>query len=142
MVNYINGKIFKIVSEVNGQIYIGSTVQNLNNIHNKYKFKYRKWLEDNNNDYYSVYKLFELGNTRIEVIINYPCDTREELVKREMYYINEIPNVNIIKPHKYRTSKWYKNNLKAVCLCDSVYRSCDSKRHFRTKKHQLFISNL
>lgn len=73
MVNYNNGKIYKIINENNESIYIGSTVQKLSQRYSKHPHK--------------------KPNNKIILIENYSCDSCEELRKREQEVIDENNNL-------------------------------------------------
>lgn len=79
---YLNGKIYKIVNDLDDDIYIGSTTQNLNkrfgdhksNIHNRKCTLYKKMI------------LLGTIHFTIELIEDYPCSTKYELMEREEYW--------------------------------------------------------
>ena len=74
MVNYQNGKVYKIINENNEIIYIGSTTEE--------KLCKR----------YAKHKL-KAPNHKIILIENYPCNSKEELCKREQQIIEEHSNL-------------------------------------------------
>ena len=73
MVNYQNGKIYKIINENNEVIYIGSTVQELSQRYTTHTHK--------------------SPNHKIILIEKNPCNSKEELIKREQEIIDEYPNL-------------------------------------------------
>jgi len=88
MPDYKNGKIYKIVCNTTGKIYIGSTTVLLCrrlaghvNAYNKSKYSSSKEILDG-------------GNYSIVLIENVVCETKEQLLKRERYYIESIECVN------------------------------------------------
>jgi hypothetical protein len=124
--DYKNGKIYKISNIVNDLVYIGSTTQSLSrrmsyhrsSINVKSKSTSRLYTE-----------MREIGcdNFFIELLENFPCDTKEELHAREMYYIRDYDSLNnglnkycsIIDTIRLTQCKmknrennkiWYKNN--------------------------------
>jgi hypothetical protein len=70
MVNYQNGKIYKIINENNEIIYIGSTAEE------KLCRRY-------------THHEYKAPNHKIILIENYPCNNREELRMREQQVIEE-----------------------------------------------------
>jgi hypothetical protein len=82
MSNYNNGKIYKLVSKFTDMIYIGSTVQTLQRrlIIHKY--------ETRHNFTNSSANMFIWDDCEIQLIENYPCNSKNELVEREQYYID------------------------------------------------------
>lgn len=82
MSNYNNGKIYKLVSQFTDMIYIGSTVQTLKQRINTHIFETRHNLLNSSKN------MFIWGDCQIELIENYPCNSKKELVQREQYYMD------------------------------------------------------
>jgi len=95
MPDYQKGKIYKLVSDHTDEIYIGSTIQSLCKRLSGHKrdFK-RETLRCMSK------KLIELGDVKIILIENIPCDSKEELLKRERHYIETMDCVNKMIPYK------------------------------------------
>lgn len=116
--DYKNGKIYKIVDNTNGNIYIGSTCQPLCKRIAKHKSNYNDWIKDNEkNNFVSSFKILENGDYQIILIEEYPCENKEQLRMREQYYkdnnncINHI-NAYTSKEYKQEYKKdWYNNNI-------------------------------
>jgi len=96
MVNYNNGKIYKLICDNSNFIYIGSTTQPLYKRLNEHK-KYGC----------SSKKLFELGNVKIILIEEVKCENKEQLIKREQYYIDKYKNNIINDRNAYTDVKEY-----------------------------------
>ena len=97
MVNYQNSKIYKIVCNTTGLIYIGSTAEpTLARRLAKHREDYKRYLIGKHN-YITSYKILENTNYDIILLEIYPCNTKDELHARERYYIesNECVNKNI-----------------------------------------------
>jgi len=105
MPDYTNGKIYKLFSYDNDLVYIGSTTQKLSERLSKHKGM---------RNTSSSKILFEnSANVKIELIEKFPCDCKEELIKREGYLIREIDCVN--KRIENRTEKErYEDNRKEI----------------------------
>jgi hypothetical protein len=90
MVNYSNGKIYKIVCNITGDIYIGSTCEPIlarrlaGHVGN-----YKSYLNGKYH-YVTSYKIIEQGNYDIVLIELFPCDTKDQLHARESYYTQTI----------------------------------------------------
>ena len=89
MPNYNNSKIYKIVCNITGEQYIGSTVQSLcvrkgGHVSDSKKVKQKCM----------VSTIILRNNYDIVLIENYPCETKEELHKRERFYIENTKCVN------------------------------------------------
>jgi len=82
-----NGKIYKIVNDVDNEIYVGSTIQTLSNRIAKHRNDAKK------HPRFKIYqKMNELGIEcfRIVLIENYPCKTKDELRAREEHWRSEL----------------------------------------------------
>ena len=107
MVDYSKGKIYKIVCNKTGKIYIGSTTSELSKRLSEHKRAY-KWSKKNKNyKNMTSYKIIEGNNFNIILIEEVNCKSKEELLKRERFYIENIECVNKIYP--LRTKKEYYN---------------------------------
>ena len=88
MVNYEDGKIYKIVCDSTQDTYYGSTTMPL--YKRKSVHKDRAKVEG----HYTSSKIINGGNWRMVLIETYPCKTKEELFAREQYYIENFQCVN------------------------------------------------
>lgn len=127
MVNYNNGKIYKIVDNTNGNIYIGSTTETLSRRLVCHRSKYKCHLLGKA-EYVSSIEILKNNNYDIILIEKYNCNDKEELLARERYYIENNKCVNRLVPgrnhqnYKYyqsekskKTSKaWYENNKHTI----------------------------
>ena len=106
MVNYQDGKIYKIVCDDKDLVYIGSTCEpTLARRLTKHKSSYRDWLKDNSKKYMTSFKVLEKNNFDIILVESCPCNSKDELHKRERHYIETIQCVNKYVPG--RTIKEY-----------------------------------
>jgi len=158
MSKYNNGKIYKIESHLGDLIYVGSTSKkNLNDRLLNHKQDYRNF-KNGLNKTITSFKLFELygiDTCRITLIEEVKCETKEQLLTREAFYIKSLSCVNKIIP--LRTDKEYyqdnkekvlqrkkihyeknKERLNKIHTCDvccGTYLSRNKNSHFRTNKH-------
>ena len=101
MNRYQNSKIYKIYSDLGDKVYIGCTTkQYLSQRLAKHKYDYtyyKKKKKDTGFAFVYSYLLFDeygLNNCKIELIETYPCNSIDEIRKREAYHIQLIPNIN------------------------------------------------
>ena len=82
---YANGKIYKIVDIGYNKCYIGSTVQPLCKRMAEHRKHFRQYKERSRHITTSVGLFEEYGveNCKIELIEEFPCDTKEQLLKQE-----------------------------------------------------------
>lgn len=93
--DYKNGKIYKITSPHTDKIYIGSTIQPLEIRLSKHRHDYKRYCDGRYN-YVSSLELIDCGDCKIELIKNYPCNSKKELEQEEYRIQNENENcVNI-----------------------------------------------
>ena len=87
---YDNGKIYKLIDNTNGNIYIGSTTQPL------YKRKSQHKTDAKRINCKSK-SIIENGDYDIILIENYPCKSKEELLMRERYYMDNTDCINQVR---------------------------------------------
>ena len=116
MVNYENSKIYKIVDNTNDNIYIGSTTkllcQRLAGHRTNYELYKNKGLK-----YITSFKILENGDYDIVLLLNYPCNSKEELHAKERYYIETLSCVNKNIPGrsiKERMKLYYADNKEEI----------------------------
>jgi len=85
--DYSEGKIYKIVCNITGEIYIGSTITTLN-----IRLAHHKC------DVCKSKQILERGDYKILLIENYPCKTKQDLLWRERYYIEKLDCINEKRP--------------------------------------------
>jgi len=124
MVNYSNGKVYKIESHLGDNVYYGSTTKKyLSQRMDKHRCDYKQWLQGKASLIMS-YKMFEqygIENCKIILIENCPCESKDELAAREAYYIRNFECVNKIVPG--RTKKEYReDNKEAIKEREKQYR--------------------
>ena len=93
---YQRGKIYKIVDNGYNLIYYGSTINLLCQRIGTHRGNYKKYLNNKSNNV-SLYNMFDeygIENCKIELVENYPCNNKEELLKREGYYISNNECIN------------------------------------------------
>jgi len=125
MVNYKNGKIYKITCET-GLIYIGSTTRLL-----KERLRQHK---------YDMCRCKDFINPKIELIENVECETKTELLTRERYYIESIECVNLRIPLRtYEES--LKHRREQYSKCDKEARAKKKKEYYELNKDKIKAKN-
>ena len=119
MPDYQKSKIYKLVSDHTDEIYIGSTIQKLCYRLSGHASDFRK-----GKNKCTSKKLFELGKVKIVLIENCPCDSKEELLKRERHYIETMVCVN-----KYIPGRSMAENYQ------------DKKEHYQKKSKEYKLKN-
>ena len=111
MPNYQNSKIYKIISPSNPDlIYYGATTQSLSVRMADHRRRSIKTNSSTNRSSASKEILCFDADAIIILVENYPCNSREELFKKESEYILNSDCVN--KRLSYRTNKQYREDNK------------------------------
>jgi len=131
MVNYENGKIYKIESHSGDKIYIGSTTKKyLSQRMDTHRADYKRWKNIKHN-FITSYKLFEeygVENCNIVLLELCPCESKDMMHAREAYYIRTLKCVNKCIPDRTKREwcednkdklkeyqmKWYENNKETI----------------------------
>ena len=153
---YARGKIYKLTCD--GLTYYGSTVQPLCVRLGGHKFDYKRW-KNGDCSHMTSCDLFDKGNPIITLVESFPCQSKEELLKRERYYIENNDCVNKQMPgqtmqeyyEKHRDellarNKEYRDNNKDVikakkketylCKCGMTLAKGSKSNHDKTKFHK------
>ena len=107
MVNYENAKIYKLVCNKTGLVYVGSTCQRLlckrlsGHVAN-----YKRWKNGKTNNYVTSYTIIEGNDYYMELLEAVSCNGFDDLAKKERHYVESIDCVNKYIPG--RTPKEYK----------------------------------
>ena len=94
MIDYRNGKIYKLISTETDNVYVGST--SLNYLCKRlvgHRKAYKMWLAKKYH-YVSSFELLKYEDCKIILIEDFPCDSKDQLTSREQYWIENMPNVN------------------------------------------------
>ena len=130
MGKYQNGKIYKIADCNFTKCYIGSTCESLSQRMARHRRHYRFYLKNPSRCMTSFYLFDEVGieNCKIYLIENFPCNSKEELLRREGFHIQNNECVNRClagrTPTEYKAyynplnqdkikegyKQWYENN--------------------------------
>jgi hypothetical protein len=156
MVNYQQGKIYKIECNVTDKVYIGSTCKNtLAERLAQHVGNYKCYLNGKSN-YVSSFEILQNRNYDIVLIESYPCNSKDELHARERHWCNELECVNQRKNQGmynelgekgYKKQYHEKNkgiihaqqNEKHICICGGKYTVAHKHQHIRTAKHQQYL---
>lgn len=105
MVNYKNGKIYKIVNDVDDEVYVGSTCQKLS----MRMGHHRRACKKCNSKIYKHMNLIGIEHFKIYLIEECPCDNKEQLIRREGEIMKQIGTLNCNMAGR-TTKEWYRDN--------------------------------
>lgn len=122
MLDYSKAMIYKLVCNNTGLLYVGSTCQPLH-----------KRLAGHKKDFKLNYRITSTqiianGNYSIILIEEYPCQNKQQLLRKEREHIDALECVNKLRPGRTEEEKAvyyqdYRNNNKALIACkNKTYR--------------------
>ena len=88
--DYANSKIYCLRNSINDEIYVGSTTQRLS----KRLSYHKKAAPKGTSRVYQEMASVGVQNFYIELLENYPCNSKDELHKREGEYIRQMATLN------------------------------------------------
>jgi len=139
-IDYGRGKVYKIVCNETGKLYVGSTCEpTLAHRLAKHIGHYKLYLSGKYH-FMTSYIILENSNYDIVLIENVPCTTKDELRKRERHYIESLVCVN--KVVVGRSTREYKiDNKETIKIQQKSYRleNNDKIKDYR-EKNQVIIN--
>lgn len=130
MPDYSNGKIYKLINDELNLTYYGSTTTPLY----KRMYSHKSYAPHKR---YTSHRLFETGNVDIVLVENFSCENKEQLNKRERFYIenNDCVNKNIpTRTQKEFKQKYYQDNLQFYKEHNAEYREQHKEEIVEQKK--------
>jgi hypothetical protein len=152
---YENGKLYKIICNNTGRIYIGSTCKTLEERLGEHEQNYKYYLNGTYR-YTSSFDIINDNNYRIELIKNFACKNRRELEHEEgRHQLEAMADESIACVNKYvagRTKEEYRAHKREYgerrkdyfrkkfnCPCGGKYTFRGRHAHFRTKMHKKYL---
>lgn len=114
MVNYENGKIYRIVCNKSGKQYIGATTISLSARLSQHKKVFRSTKCCLSRD------VLEGGDYEIFLIEDFPCERKEQLLARERFHIETNDCVNKKIPLRSK-HEWYMDNREDVIKRQTIW---------------------
>lgn len=111
MPDFSKSKIYKLVCNITGKVYIGSTTRTLNYRLNQHLYDFKK-----RRSKITSSQIFEKANYDMVVIENYPCKNKKELHLREKYHIDNNECINKKNPigRKLSPEEYYEQNKEKI----------------------------
>ena len=128
MVNYQNGKIYKIINDELNLTYYGSTCNSLYKRLSDHKHKTNK----------TNSKILFSTQTKAEIILveKFPCNDKMELHQRERFYIENNECVNKTIPTRTRKEYREDNKSEITEYNKEYYEKNKEKENLRCKKYK------
>ena len=133
MTDYSQGKIYMIKSKNTKDVYIGSTKYTLEERFYTHMMTYYKWLRTKK-EYCTSFEIIKYGEPYIELLEDYPCETKNELELKEGEYQRMIECVNqrvvgrTEEEKKEYIKNYYKEYHKNNEKKDKEYRNKNKER--------------
>jgi hypothetical protein len=151
MPDYKKGKIYKIINNNNDKVYYGSTTQLLCHRLSGHISQRNKYNVGTIKFKMSSYDILD-GNHKIILVENYSCNNKEELLKRERYYIEKNECVNKTIPirteeekkeiNRQQKNKYHEQNKEQINKRKKEYYQKNKKqisaRHKKNNKTEKF----
>ena len=144
--NYENGKIYKLVNDINDNFYVGSTVNSL--AKRKYWHKSKGTMVPRVK---AIYDAIGWNQLKIVLVESYPCDSNDELRQRERFWYDELkPDLNRQRPwvgleerkleKKQRNEQYCEANKDKIQQYKKGYRDNNIDKIKQVKK-QYYVNN-
>ena len=128
MPDYGKSKIYQIKNTINDEIYIGSTCAPL-----AFRMsKHRHHSKTQETPLYISFREHGVDKFYIELIEEYPCNSKQELLAREGYYIKKCGTLN--KHIAGRTKKEWEQDNKDIIYAqqkERYFKNLDERRAYR-----------
>ena len=138
MPDYSKGKIYKITG--GGLTYVGSTVDTLSRRlagHRKFLKQYKK---EGKTGGISSFQILEFPDCEITLIEDVPCERKEQLLRKERYWIENMVCVN--KIHPLRTKQEYRKDNADQYKKKSKEYDTLNKDKIRARKQKYYLDNI
>ena len=139
MNRYNNGKIYKIVDKGLNKCYIGCTCEDLEVRLTRHKCAYNFYKKGKQRKItsFDLFDEYGIENCKIELIEYYPCNSKEELLSREGFYVQQTVCVN--RPYSGLTrneysKKYYQENKEEQSKKNRQWRDDNHERYKETSK--------
>jgi len=155
MPDYQQGKIYKLWSPSKNLVYYGSTIQSLAQRLAKHKNGYKRYNNGDNNLYVTSHLVLDCEDYKMELVEEYPCNNKQQLLIKEGEYIKNNDCVNRCvagrtkieysrQYHKDNTEKeseyhknWYVNNIekrRAYLEATKEERNAKMREYSKTRR--------
>lgn len=125
MDRYKNAKIYKIVDNTTGKMYIGSTCEpTLAHRLAKHRRSYNRYLKGGCN-LTTSFEILKNNNYSIFLLEEYPCETKDQLLARERFFIENNECVNKVIPTR-TIKEWEEANKDKLKEYRTKYRQDNS----------------
>tara|TARA_R110002153_G_C13129987_1_gene479811 strand:+ start:176 stop:760 length:585 start_codon:yes stop_codon:yes gene_type:complete len=135
----MKGHIYKLIDNTNGNVYYGSTTQEINKRENNHKSSYKRYLDGKYN-YITSFGIIKNNDYKFELIEENEFETKYDLHQRERYYIENFDCVNKVIPYrtdeenKVKMKEYNKENKEKIDEYQKEWLKKNKERNKETKK--------
>jgi hypothetical protein len=149
MVNYSNGKIYKLVSFSTDNVYYGSTCSPLSKRLAGHRKNYKCW-KNGKGKYTTSFDVVQCDDVEIVLVENINCVSKEQLYAAERKHIEDNTCVNKVHPGRTRKQHYKDNKIsintkqkeKILCECGEYPTRTNISAHKRSKKHLKYLLSI
>ena len=150
MNKFHNSKIYKLTDNTNNQVYIGSTIQTLQQRLQGHKSGAKTTKEGCGCASKSI---IDNGDYKIELLEEFSCENKRELLIKEQSYIDKYDCINKVNSHTDPKQRYLLNRDKILikkriydkkyikCECGGGYCMSHRARHLKSNKCQEYFKN-
>lgn len=133
---YQHGKIYQILCNTTGKKYVGSTcTPRLCHRLGQHVRAYRRYLNGNCKSKYTSFGVLECNDYKIYLLERCPCESKEELLKKEREYIERLDCVNKFIPGRSKNEYYEANKEKLI-----EYQKEYQKEHYKANREKIIES--
>ena len=133
MPDYQKAKIYKLWSPSKNLVYYGSTCETLPQRLAKHKYAHKVYNEQNKGHNCGSFVIFDCEDYKMELLEEYPCNNKQQLLKKEAEYIKSNECVNPQIPA--RTQKeYYQDNKDTKIAKNTEYAKNNPEVNKQAKK--------
>jgi len=141
MPDYKNGKIYRLVCNVTGLTYIGSTCQTLAQRLCNHRADYKRCMKNPARHKVSSFNVVAGGDYNIILLEKVVCESKDELERKERYYIETIECVNKCIPGRSKAEydkEYHQANKEARLKKDREYHQAnrDARNEYARKYNE------
>jgi hypothetical protein len=134
---YHQGKIYKIISSQTNKIYIGSTCKKyLCQRLQDHKSCYKQW-KKNERCKITSFDLLDLGDVEIILLETYSCNSKDELLAKEKYWMEQNKEIIVNKCRPIISKEEKKEHKKQYYEDNKEEKKEHTKQYYEDNKEQI-----
>ena len=136
MTDYNNSKIYCIKSNETDDVYIGSTCGLLK----RRFYEHKKTYKNKNSKNITSKLIMKYSDAYIELVENYPCKTKQELLRREGEIMRITPNCVNVRIEGRTQKEYYVDNKEKIKIKDKIKYE-KNKDNILEKSKKYYVDN-